>query len=72
MCKLVDATAENTDTIRLRNSTIDFLKQLSDDKATPTYDEIITKLIRTYRKQIKQEQWSRDHPFSPNPNPDLD
>jgi hypothetical protein len=71
MSKLVDSTAENTDTIRLRNSTINFLKQLSDSKSTPTYDEIITKLISTYRKQIKQEQWTRDHPFTPNPNPEL-
>jgi hypothetical protein len=71
MSKLVDSMAENTDTIRLRNSTIDFLKQLSDSKSTPTYDEIIMKLISTYKKQVKQEQWSRDHPFTPNPNPEL-
>jgi hypothetical protein len=55
MSKLIDSTAENTDTIRLRISTIDFLKQLglSNYNNDKTYDGIITMLIHEYRKRVK-------------------
>jgi hypothetical protein len=64
---------DKTDTIRLRNSTIERLKELglSNYNNDKTYDAIVMMLIREYRKQQKDKQWSRDHPFSPaNPNPD--
>jgi hypothetical protein len=68
MSKLVDSTADKTSSILLRNSTIEALKEFSDGSNKKHYDDIITELIRVFRKQMKEEQWGRDHPFTPNPD----
>jgi hypothetical protein len=56
MSKLIDATAEKTSSILLRNSTIEALKELSNMDNTRTYGKIITDLIHAYRKMLQQQE----------------
>jgi HD superfamily phosphohydrolase YqeK len=64
--RFVEPEPTNTAPILLRNSTITALKELNYEYSENTYDILISKMIKVYRKTMEQEQWQREYK-GPNP-----